>query len=103
MKVIWNELAEAQLDSSIAFVSDIWGKATGLRPLRESRHICRLLAQNPHLGPPEPLLADRSHGYRSIVVGHYNKFIYFITESTIRIAAVWDTRLDPSSLVHEVS
>jgi len=38
-KVIWNELAEAQLDDSIAFVSDVWGKAAGERLLRESRHI----------------------------------------------------------------
>lgn len=102
-KVIWNELAEAQLDHSIAFVSDVWGKAAGERLLRESRHISHLLATHPHLGASEPLLADRPQGYRSIVVGHYNKFIYFISGDVVHIAAVWDTRRNPSALVDDVS
>ena len=63
MKVIWNELAEAQLDNSIAFVSNMWGENAGHQLLRESRHISRLLASHPHLGRPEPLLADRPHGF----------------------------------------
>ena len=103
MKVIWNELAGVQLDRSIAFVSEVWGKGVGERLLRESRHISHLLSSHPHLGAPEPLLADRPQGYRSIVVGHYNKFIYFISGDVIHIAAVWDTRRDPSALVDEVS
>ena len=103
MRVIWNELAEAQLDRSIAFVSDNWGEEMGQRLLRESRRMSRLLASHPRLGHPEPLLTDRPQGYRSIVVGRYNKFIYYISESCIHISAVWDTRRDPSLLVNEVS
>ena len=103
MRVIWNELAEQQLDSSIAFVSEVWGEDTGQRLLRETRHTSRLLAQHPRLGKPEPLLADRPQGYRSIVVGRFNKLIYYITDTAIYISAVWDTRRNPSALANEVS
>ena len=103
MKVIWNKLAEAQLDRSIAYVSEFWSKAAGERLLRESRRISHLLATHPHLGAPEPLLAARPQGYRSIVVGHYNKFIYFVSGDVVYVSAVWDTRRDPSALVDEIS
>jgi len=102
MRVIWSELAEAQLERSIAFVSILWGEATGQQLLRESRRISRLLALHPRLGHPEPLLAERPQGYRSIVIGRYNKLIYFITEKEVRIAALWDTRRAPEALTDEV-
>ena len=102
MRVVWNNLAEQQLDP-IAFVSAVWGKTIGHRLLRESRHISRLLARHPHLGHAEPLLADRPKGYRSIFVPPYNKLVYYIEGSEVRIAAVWDTRRDPTTLAAEVS
>jgi len=103
MKVIWSNLAEQQLDQSIAFVTDLWDMATGQRLLQESRRISRLLSTHPHIGHPEPLLANWPLGYRSIVIGRYNKMIYYIKESTIHISAIWDTRRDPSVLANEVS
>ena len=49
----------------------------------EIHRIVKLLRNNPDLGPVEPLLADAPVQYRSIVVKHLNKFVYWINDDVI--------------------
>lgn len=98
MTVHWNILAEQQLDHSIAFVEEQWGKTIAQRLLRQTHRISRMLAKHPHLGHIEPLLSDRPIAYRSIVVERYHKIVYYIKDTCVYVAAVWDTRRDPSAL-----
>lgn len=61
-----------------------------------------MLADNPSLGPLEPLLADRATSYRSIVVARQNKIIYRIIDDRIEIADFWDVRREPKALVDQM-
>ena len=51
--------------------------------------------QFPSLGKIEPLLADRSRLYRSVVLTRQNKIIYYIQDDTVYIVDFWDTRREP--------
>lgn len=63
--------------------------------MQKLRQAGRLLADSPHLGPIEPLLADLPYTYRSLVVGRLNKIVYRITDNYIEIVDLWDTRREP--------
>ena len=60
------------------------------------------LSQNPQIGKVEPLLANRSQLYRSIVIKKLNKLIYYIENDTIIIADFWDTRREPHEQANQI-
>ena len=103
MKLIVSEQAQRQIRQTAQYLQ--WRNGTGsMRKFIAALHRVQLLQRkNPKLGPAEPMLADLQRSYRSMVVTPYNKIIYCIVDDVIEIADFWDTRLDPSSLVHEVS
>lgn len=51
----------------------------------------------PEAGKVEPMPGDISTCYRSLVVEKHFKLIYFVEKDTVRIAAVWDCRRNPSA------
>ena len=55
------------------------------------------LEKIPKSGAKEPLLSHRKHEYRYLVEGNY-KIIYWIDESYIIIAAVFDCRQNPTKM-----
>ena len=50
----------------------------------------------------EPLLANRTHLYRSVVINKLNKLIYYIENETIIIADFWDTRREPKEQANQI-
>ena len=70
--------------------------------LQNVHHINSLLAENPNLGPVEPLLADRAMMYRSVVANRLNKIVYFIKDDHIEVADFWDTRREPNAQAAQV-
>lgn len=58
----------------------------------------------PYLGEVEQLLIGRRLEYRSLVIHKYAKLVYYVNEkkSALFIAALWDTRREPSALVHGI-
>ena len=56
-----------------------------------------VLTTSPLVGKVEPLLKNRKIEYRSITISKHNKLIYYIKDTTIYIAALWDTRREPKS------
>ena len=103
MKVIWSSQAWKTLQGTARYIRNEFGRKKRQAFMDEMRHLEHLLRQQPHLGPMEPLLADSPKAYRSIVATPYNKFIYTITDNTIEIVAVWDTRRAPSALIAETN
>ena len=55
------------------------------------------LQNSPKIGKVEELLKEREIEYRFIIHSNY-KIIYWIEESYIKIAAVFDTRQDPEKI-----
>ena len=95
MRVKWNKEALEQLDFVVTYVRREFGNRTAQRVYNRILSNEPLLAQNPFMGPREVLLANRSEGFRSIVVHKYCKLVYYVEEDTVRIADLWDTRREP--------
>ena len=97
MKVSWSKSASDAVVRTSIYILDKFGPKASEDFLQEVQHVSDLLESNPCLGPVEPLLAQKSMPYRSVVLNHLNKIVYYIKGDTIRIAAFWDTRREPKA------
>ena len=97
MKVSWSKRASDAVARTSVYILDKFGPKASEDFLQEVQHVSDLLESNPCLGPVEPLLAQNSKPYRSVVLKHLNKIVYYIKDDTIRIAAFWDTRREPKA------
>ncbi len=97
MKVSWSKKAGDAVVQTSVYILDKLGPKASEEFLKEVQHVSDLLESNPCLGPVEPLLAQKSKPYRSVVLNHLNKIVYYIKDDTIRIAAFWDTRREPKA------
>ena len=102
MKVTITHLAEENLYSTADYIQDTFGHKVAVEFIKEFRHTIRLLADNPNLGPLEPLLASRASVYRSVVVNRLNKMVYRVLDDRIEIVDFWDCRREPKSLANEI-
>ena len=96
MKVKWSPDAKAALDKTCDSIMETFGIKAKMKFKQEVRRVKDLLKTNPYLGPVEPLLADLPDNFRSIVVNHLNKIVYYVEDDTIHIADFWDTRKEPT-------
>lgn len=103
MKVIWSLQAKENLQNTSNYIRKEFGKKSKQKFLDEVLHVAVLLESNPYLGLIEPLLDEAPVEYRSIVVNHINKLVYYIHENTIEIVVLWDTRREPESLIKELN
>ena len=102
MKVIWIPFAQNEVRKTAQYINKEFGKESRDQFISEIRNISRLLGENPNLGKPEPLLADYTKMYRSYVMNHLNKIIYWIAEDRIEIVDLWDVRRDPNTLKNQI-
>ena len=79
MKVIWSLQAKDSLQQTSNYIRKEFGKKSKQKFLDEVLHVASLLDNNPYLGQVEPLLDEAPVEYRSIVVNHINKLVYYIT------------------------
>ena len=94
-KIQWATEAREQWRKAALYILHEWG-VSALRKFKENtEEIQDKLIEFPSLGKVEPLLADRSRLYRSIVISKQNKIIYCIQDDTIYIVDFWDTRREP--------
>lgn len=96
MKVRWTPQAEEQLNRTALYIQQTFGQRERVRFQKAIYEADTLLATNPRIGTAEPLLADRSSMYRSLVVNRLNKIVYRICDDHIEIDALWDTRREPT-------
>ena len=102
MKVIWHQQALEGRGQIADYILEYFGSKSRTRFLQDVRRITRMLKHSPNLGPIDPLFADRTIAYRSIIINGLSKLIYFIDEDIVYIADFWDTRRDPSALAERV-
>ena len=98
MRVVWLEQADMALSLIADYIASEYGEKAKDKFMCKVDEVGVLLADNPYLGPVEPLLADLPSGYRSIVVAKLNKIIYRIVDNRIEIADFWDCRREPDTL-----
>ena len=102
MKVVWSVQAKEVLQQTSNYIRKEFGKRSKQKFLDEVLHVANLLENNPYLGQVEPLLDEAPVEYRSIVVNHINKLVYYIHDNSIEIVVLWDTRREPKSLLNEL-
>ena len=97
MNIIWaNEAFKAWCEAS-DYIYHNFGFNAAERFQKNTEEWQDALTQSPHIGKVEPLLKNRAYIYRSIVISHQNKLIYYIESNTIIIVDFWDTRREPKS------
>ena len=97
MRVIWQTPAKKGRDNVADYIRDYFGAKHKIRFLQEVRRITRMLKRSPNVGSIDPLFADRSVAYRSIIINGLSKLVYRIDNDTIYIVAFWDTRCEPEA------
>lgn len=100
MVVKWFPEAKRNLRQISHQCSRKFGTKVAVEALQDIDHQVSLLGPNPHLGPIEPLLNHRPETWRSLVVHPHLKAIYLIGQQTVNIAALWDTRRNPSTMAN---
>ena len=55
-----------------------------------------LLKDQPGIGSLDPLFADRTNAYRSIIINGLSKMVYCTKGNAIHIVAFWDCRREPN-------
>ena len=102
MIVSWSKRASKAAQQTARYIFKEFGSKASLKFLSEISHVSHLLEDNPYLGQIEPLLLNKKKQYRSIVINHRNKIVYYIKDETIRVSALWDTRREPKALGNEL-
>lgn len=95
MKVMMTDFAKNQIRKTANYIKKEFGHQSKDKFLLEVRQTKCLLETNPYIGSIEPLLADRSTTYYSIVVNHLSKMAYRIMDDHLEVADFWDTRREP--------
>jgi plasmid stabilization system protein ParE len=104
MKIFWHDEAKVGRRQIAKYIHNYFGNKR-MKIFRQSvDQTVRMLKRHPEIGPIDPLFADRSRTYRSIVVDNLSKMVYRYDEDekTIHIVAFWDCRKDPSFEVDRV-
>ncbi len=70
--------------------------------IQEVREANQLIGRTPNVGKIEPLLEDEAITYRSYVINHLNKIIYYIEDDHIEVADFWEVRQDSGVLTDRV-
>ena len=102
IKIQWTAEARTRWLETASYIRQEWG-IDALRKYRDSTKSWQNnLEVFPEVGSIEPLLANRSRLYRSIVICEHNKLIYYIEDKTIYIVDFWDTRREPTAQASKI-
>lgn len=102
MIVIWSPEAKESLKKIARYIFLTFGEKPTEKFRERILRMEKTLAINPNIGPKEPLLKDYSIKYRSVVVNNLNKIVYYIEDDVVQIAAFWDTRREPKTLIDDL-
>lgn len=97
MKVVWQEAAKVGRRQIAAYIRKEFGTRRAKTFRQEIDDTVRLLMNSPGIGQIDPLYADRTLTYRSIVINGLNKMVYRIEGDIIYIVDFWDTRREPTN------
>ena len=97
MKVVWQEAAKVGRRQVAAYIRKEFGTRRAKTFRQEIDDTVRLLMNSPNIGQIDPLYADRTLTYRSVVINGLNKMVYRIDGDIIYIVDFWDTRREPTT------
>jgi plasmid stabilization system protein ParE len=98
MQLIWSVPATMQLENIYHYYSQRNIEAA-TRIYNNIIDEAEMLTQFPEMAAIEPILADYTRIYRSLIVKKHFKVVYRIEEENIYVVAVFDCRQDPQKLI----
>lgn len=98
MQVKYNKKAIQHINSTIDYYLEHFGVQATTNLAHEIDEKVKMLRKYPGIGFPEPLLKGHYISYKATIVGTHHKLIYYVRGNTLRIAAFWDMRMNPSKL-----
>jgi plasmid stabilization system protein ParE len=101
-EIKWHDSAREHLRKIFDFNFDHMSENYAYSILGEVLSEVQDLEKFPKKGAPELLLEGRKYEYRHLVIRKNYKVIYFLVEDEAHIAAVWDVRQNPQTLVQTV-
>lgn len=97
MEIIWLPLAEKALVAIFSFYEEKSIPA-GQKIITDILQATEQLSVHPEMAAVEQLLQERPETFRSLVVRKTYKVVYYIEDTVIYIADVWDCRQFPGKL-----
>lgn len=101
-QINWSKRAERSYGQILDYIAGEFGKTRAKKYAVKVFVDVSKLPTNPRLGQEEPLLEGARYEFRRLVIEDLTKVIYRITDDSIEIADVWDTRQDPKELVQRL-
>ena len=101
-EIKWHYSAREHLRKIFNFNIDHFSESYAYSILGEVLGEVQDLENFPQKGAPELLLEGREYEYRRLVIREKYKVIYFLVDDEAHIAAVWDVRRDPKTLIQLV-
>jgi len=102
MRIVWTDQAKDGKNWVANYIRSRFGYRYKKQFMQEVEKIVEMVKQHQNIGSFEPLLADLPRAYRSIVVNHLSKIVYYINGDIIYIADFWDVRREPNALASQV-
>jgi plasmid stabilization system protein ParE len=103
MKYIWDPKAQWERDQIADYIYEQFGERRSMKFLDDVDEAVDTMLRFPSIGTIDPLFADRSVTYRSVVVDKLSKMVYRIEDDVIYIAAMWDCRREPQVQAAQVN
>lgn len=97
MEIIWLPLAEKSLEAIFSFY-EVKSIKAARKIITDILQATDQLSIYPEMAAVEQLLQERPETFRSLVVRHTYKVVYYIKDTVIYIADVWDCRQFPEKL-----
>jgi len=97
MEIIWLPLAEKALESVFSFYE---GKSIQVaqKIMNDILQATDQLSKHPEMAAIESMLQERQEIFRSLIVRQTYKVVYYIEDTVIYIADIWDCRQFPEKL-----
>lgn len=102
MKLIWHGSAKAGRRQVATYIRREFGIKRVKVFQQEVDDTVKQLMRSPGIGQIDPLYADRTLTYRSVIINGLNKLVYRIDEDIIHIVDFWDTRREPKSQASQI-
>ena len=102
MRVIWHSRAIEGKKQVADYIRREFGLKRKKEFVQEVDKTARMLMSSPNIGSIDPLFADRSIAYRSIIINGLSKMVYRLDNEAIHIVAFWDTRREPNAQAAKV-
>ncbi|PCI97893.1 MAG: hypothetical protein COB15_06860 [Flavobacteriales bacterium] len=93
-QIIWSPAAEKDAEQILDFINTKWNKRVTAKFLNKLDDNIRLISETPKLFP----VIEDNLGVRKCVVTKQNSLFYRISNETIEIIRLFDTRQNPKSL-----